>query len=136
MAAAAGRLNVALLAGAEPARAAATVARAVNAVHAFYDYHATHGVEAGQRLVRFSRTPKLHWRNPRRTGRVIKRMVSVLAGVAVRAGMRVGQALGLRHEDFVSRERKVLIVPREDNPNGARAKTREMHEQHQSDAEN
>ena len=27
-------------------------------------------------------------------------------------GMRVGQALGLRHEDFVSRERVVRIVPR------------------------
>lgn len=69
--------NVALLAWAEPARAPATVARAVNAVYAFYDYHATHGVEAGRRLVSYSRTPKPHWRNPRRTGRVTKRMVSV-----------------------------------------------------------
>lgn len=42
--------------------------------------------------------------------------------------MRVGQALGMRYEDFVSRERRVLIVPREDNPNGGRAKTREEHE--------
>ncbi len=38
-------------------------------------------------------------------------------------GMRVGQALGLRHGDFVSRERLVRIVPRADNANGARAKT-------------
>lgn len=38
-------------------------------------------------------------------------------------GMRVGQALGLRHCDFVSRERLVRIVPRVDNANGARAKT-------------
>ncbi len=37
-------------------------------------------------------------------------------------GMRIGQALGLRHEDFVSRERRVMIVPRVDNVNGARAK--------------
>jgi integrase len=38
-------------------------------------------------------------------------------------GMRVGQALGLRHADFVSRDRLVRIVPRTDNANGARAKT-------------
>lgn len=38
--------------------------------------------------------------------------------------MRVGQALGLRHSDFVSRDREVWIVPRDDNANGARAKLR------------
>jgi site-specific recombinase XerD len=38
-------------------------------------------------------------------------------------GMRVGQALGLRHSDFVSHRREVHIVPRDDNQNGARAKT-------------
>jgi len=38
-------------------------------------------------------------------------------------GMRVGQALGLRHADFVSHRREVRIVPRQDNVNGARAKT-------------
>ena len=37
-------------------------------------------------------------------------------------GMRVGQALGLRHEDFVTHERRIEIVPREDNTNGARGK--------------
>jgi integrase/recombinase XerD len=39
-------------------------------------------------------------------------------------GMRIGQALGLRHSDFVSRAREVHIVPRADNTNGARAKAR------------
>jgi site-specific recombinase XerD len=149
--------NVALLPAAEPARAAATVARAVNAVHSFYDYHATHGVAAGRRLASFSRTPKPHWRNRRRTGRAVKRMVTVpvpkaapktlqaeqvqelldaclhlrdrfLLALLYETGMRIGQALGLRHEDFVSRERRVVIVPREGNPNGARAKTRDVHE--------
>lgn len=38
-------------------------------------------------------------------------------------GMRAGQALGLRHADVVSRERTIRIVPRDDNANGARAKT-------------
>jgi integrase len=42
-------------------------------------------------------------------------------------GMRAGQALGLRHSDFVSRDREVRVVPRDDNANGARAKTRSVH---------
>lgn len=42
-------------------------------------------------------------------------------------GMRIGQALGLRHADFVSHRRQVRIVPRRDNTNGARAKTFEEH---------
>jgi len=37
-------------------------------------------------------------------------------------GMRIGQALGLRHQDVVSHERRVELVPREDNANGARGK--------------
>ena len=37
-------------------------------------------------------------------------------------GMRVGQALGLRHEDVVTQERRIEIVAREDNANGARGK--------------
>ena len=36
--------------------------------------------------------------------------------------MRVGQALGLRHEDVVTQERRIEIVAREDNANGARGK--------------
>jgi integrase/recombinase XerD len=38
-------------------------------------------------------------------------------------GMRIGQALGLRHEDVVSQERRIELVPREDNANGARGKS-------------
>lgn len=45
-----------------------------------------------------------------------------LFALLAETGMRIGQALGLRHEDFVSRERRVVIVPRDDNANGARAK--------------
>jgi len=41
--------------------------------------------------------------------------------------MRSGQALGLRHADFVSHRRELRIVPRRDNANGARAKTFEEH---------
>lgn len=45
-----------------------------------------------------------------------------LFALLAETGMRIGQALGLRHEDFVSRQRQVSIVPRGDNANGARAK--------------
>ena len=37
-------------------------------------------------------------------------------------GMRVGQALGLRHEDVVSWERRIEIVPREGGRSRARSK--------------
>ncbi len=45
-------------------------------------------------------------------------LFALLAGT----GMRIGQALGLRHEDFVSWERRVDLIPREDNANRARGK--------------
>lgn len=38
--------------------------------------------------------------------------------------MRIGEALGLRHEDLAAAEREVAVVPR-DNDNGARSKSRE-----------
>ena len=41
--------------------------------------------------------------------------------------MRIGQALGLRHADFVSHRRELRIVPRRDNTNGTRAKTFDEH---------
>jgi integrase len=48
-----------------------------------------------------------------------------LLALLAETGMRVGQALGLRHADFVSRRREIRIVSRSDNANGARAKLRE-----------
>jgi integrase len=47
-----------------------------------------------------------------------------LLSLLAETGMRVGQALGLRHADLVSRKREVHIVPRVDNANRARAKLR------------
>ncbi|MEH2218734.1 MAG: tyrosine-type recombinase/integrase [Nostoc sp.] len=38
------------------------------------------------------------------------------------SGMRIGQALGLRHEDIQSWDNLIKIIPRDDNANGARAK--------------
>ncbi|MBL1177132.1 tyrosine-type recombinase/integrase [Pantanalinema sp. GBBB05] len=42
-------------------------------------------------------------------------------------GMRIGQALGLQHEDVRSWDNQIQVVPRNDNPNGARAKSREAY---------
>ena len=46
-----------------------------------------------------------------------------LSALLALTGMRVGQALGLRHCDFVGHERRIEIVFRADNVNGARAKS-------------
>jgi len=41
--------------------------------------------------------------------------------------MRIGQCLGLTHADLSVEDGTLRIVPRTDNPNGARAKTRSLH---------
>jgi integrase/recombinase XerD len=48
----------------------------------------------------------------------------LLFAVLYETGMRIGEALGLRHEDLAAAEREVAVVPR-DNDNGARSKSRE-----------
>ncbi len=45
-----------------------------------------------------------------------------LFALLAETGMRVSQALGLRHEDMRTWERRVELVPREDNANAARGK--------------
>jgi integrase len=45
-----------------------------------------------------------------------------LFALLFQTGMRVGQALGLRHEDIVTWENRIEIVCRKDNVNGARGK--------------
>lgn len=45
-------------------------------------------------------------------------------------GMRVGQALGLRHSDIHSWDNEIIIVPRTNNANKVRAKTRESYKLH------
>jgi integrase/recombinase XerD len=42
-------------------------------------------------------------------------------------GMRIGQVLGLRHSDIKIEDGQIQIVPRVDNANGARAKTRDSY---------
>ncbi|MDA8283541.1 MAG: tyrosine-type recombinase/integrase [Actinomycetota bacterium] len=49
----------------------------------------------------------------------------LLVALIAETGMRIGQALGLRHSDVVSRDKTIRIVPRSGNANGARAKCRD-----------
>ena len=46
----------------------------------------------------------------------------LLCSVLYDTGMRIGEALGLRHEDWVAAQREVTVVPRH-NDNGARSKS-------------
>jgi integrase/recombinase XerD len=47
----------------------------------------------------------------------------LLVSLLYESGMRIGQALGLRHADIHSWDNVVHIIPRTDNVNGARSKT-------------
>lgn len=47
-----------------------------------------------------------------------------LIALMYESGIRVGQAIGLRHMDIQSWDNTVKVVPRDDNVNGARAKTK------------
>nr|WP_199298357.1 tyrosine-type recombinase/integrase [Leptolyngbya sp. FACHB-17] len=44
--------------------------------------------------------------------------------VLAESGMRIGQVLGLRHEDIQSWDNQILVIPRDNNANGARAKSK------------
>ena len=46
----------------------------------------------------------------------------VLVSLLDEAGLRIGEALGLRHEDLSLRRAEVRVVPRDDNANQARVK--------------
>ncbi|MGH9286115.1 MAG: tyrosine-type recombinase/integrase, partial [Acidimicrobiales bacterium] len=83
-------------------------------------------------------TRPLRLRQPRRLPRTLsaEQVVAVVEAcehlrdrfllvLLAETGMRIGQALGLRHSDFVSHRRELRIVPRPDNAHGARAKTTE-----------
>lgn len=48
------------------------------------------------------------------------------------SGMRIGQVLGLRHEDIQSWDNQILMVPRNNNANGARAKSKDPNTIHVS----
>jgi integrase/recombinase XerD len=89
-----------------------------------------HGIAAGRPRGRAVRLPERQ-RLPRTLS--LERVAAVidcqqrlrdrfLFALLACTGMRVGQALGLRHEDVVSWERRIEIVPREDDRSRARSK--------------
>jgi site-specific recombinase XerD len=126
----------------------ASVNRKLAALSSFCEFHARHGVDlagllvrmqpAGRRGSAMSYKPFLHHvtKNKPDRRRVINLNTSpprpkILAVKQVQAillfallldtGVRIGEALGLRHEDMGIAEREVSVVPR-DNDNRARAK--------------
>jgi len=140
--------NVIVLADGSGVRGPATVNRYLAGVFGFYDHHARTGLGVAAELVSWRRMsrgsykPFLHHVTkgrpipvrpvklhvPRRAPRTLAACEHLrdrfLLSLLAETGMRAGQALGLRHCDFVSRRREVRIVPRADNANGARAKLR------------
>lgn len=61
-----------------------------------------------------------------------RRRDKFLLSLLYETGMRIGQALGLRHEDVRSWDNLIQVVPRADNANGVRAKTLETYPIHVS----
>lgn len=55
-----------------------------------------------------------------------------LVSLLFETGMRIGQALGLKHCDIETWNNKIFVVPRKDNKNGVRAKTLETYPIHVS----
>ena len=57
----------------------------------------------------------------------------LLVTLLYETGMRIGQALGLRHKDIRSWDNEIDIIPRKDNINGVRAKSDEKNIVHVSE---
>ena len=140
------------LAAAPPGRNPKTVNRIMGTVVAFYEFHGEAGAPISRQLVDFRSTHhdykrSLGRRSSRRrpislpepttrpatlsvaqVGNLIRacehRRDRLLIGFWWLAGLRVGQTLGLRHDDIDALKALLRIVPRT-NPNGARPKVRE-----------
>jgi integrase/recombinase XerD len=134
---------------------ASTVNRKLSALAAFYSHQVRHGVDVGELLLPGRRggwKPFLHHVSrgrpqPRRTIALkvpgkLPRVLTVAEAQAILdacdrlrdrfllallrdSGVRIGEALGLRHEDIAAAGRSVTIVPRV-NDNRARSKSREQ----------
>lgn len=131
-------------------RAETTIGRILNSLYSFYDFHSTtpfaqslreHGQAQLTRhaLRHRTRLPRpVQLQPPGRVGRpkvLTQAQVQglkdacrtlrdrLLITLLADRGLRLGQALGLRHEDWDSRRAVLRIVPRDDNSNGAYTKT-------------
>lgn len=92
-------------------------------------HHVSKGQPAARRAIRLTSARK----HPRVLGPAEVQAVldacdrlrdRLLFAVLYDTGMRIGEALGLRHEDWAAAERQVAVVPRV-NDNGARSKSAE-----------
>lgn len=54
----------------------------------------------------------------------------LLLSAMYEGGLRIGQALGLRHEDLHIAEKTITVERREDNPNGALSKSKHTYDVH------
>lgn len=131
-------------------RSESTVGRALSNLYGFYEFHHKTpfsqsvraygssnlnrhaGVGRYQRRARPVKTKKVAQLAPdaltRDQANAVKDACTctrdrLLISLMLDRGLRVGQVLGLRHEDWDSRKGLYSIVPRSDNVNGARAKT-------------
>src|SRR5487761_1754184 len=115
--------QVMLLPWVEGSVSAGTVNRKLSALASFYEFHQRHGVDvadllAGRRLPRELAEAEMTTLIGACARLRDRFLLSVLRG----CGLRVGEALGLRHEDIDAR-RAVVMVRRRANVNRARAKT-------------
>jgi integrase/recombinase XerD len=101
---------VALLPSADGYVSASTVNRKLTA---FYQHQARHGADVGELLTTWQTILDA-------CGHLRDRFLFALL---YDSGVRVGEALGLRHEDIAAAERQVSVVPRA-NANRARCKSR------------
>ncbi|BAY10414.1 tyrosine-type recombinase/integrase [Calothrix sp. NIES-2098] len=90
-------------------------------------YHITKGKPVRTRLLKL-KEPKLQPKtlSPEQVEELINSCNRLrdkfLLCLLYESGMRIGQALGLRHEDIQSWDNLIKVIPRDDNANGARAK--------------
>lgn len=134
-----------------PIRSDRTVARALSSLYAFYDFQDhtpfarsmrdyrsaflnRHARSLGQQRRTAARPIKTGASNATRPEALTRDQLEevkaacdchrdrFLIALLSERGLRVGGALGLRHEDIDSRAKTYSIVPRDDNPNGALAK--------------
>lgn len=85
-----------------------------------------------------SRVKELKLKEPKRipktlTGSQVRQLIDAchrlrdkfLISLMYESGIRIGQALGMRHGDVKSFDHLIWVIPREDNSNGARAKRKD-----------
>jgi len=129
-------------------RTIATINRKLSALHTFYRYHGeTEFARTLAKLLngRTKTAPHLHGqpfhlKAPNERAKSLSEtelqavlaacdthQESLLVGLMGQRGLRIGQVLGLRHQDLSVQKLEYSIVPGRDNANQARTKTKRTH---------